>query len=128
MPMSPGMRVLIVDDDVDRATRLATALAGVGYAVSLRDNSLEGLVAVEDEQPALVILDWGLPFIDATTFLHALRAGLPIPPPVVALLDAATDPAAAARAGARASLHTAADPNEIVQLVRALLPPPASIA
>ncbi len=126
--MSVGTRVLIVVADATVAMRLAIALETVGYEVIVTTDGLDGLVAIEEEHPALVVLDWALPFIDGPIFLHALQAGLPAPPPVLALLDTTTDPAQAQQVGARASLVPSTDTDQLVQLVHTLLLPPASIA
>ena len=130
MPMRAGIRVLIVVADATMARRLATALETAGYDVIVTTDGLDGLVAIEEDHPALVVLDWALPFIDGPIFLHALRAGLPAPPPVLALLDATTDPAEAQRLGVLASLVLvpSTDTDQLVQLVHTLLLPPASTA
>jgi CheY-like chemotaxis protein len=82
-------RVLVVDWDEGEARALAAALAAAGWAVSVRLNSLDGLVAVEDERPALVVLRWDMPHIDGDVFVRAVAAGLPAPPPILALAAAA---------------------------------------
>ena len=128
MPMSAGTRVLIVVADATVARRLAAALETAGYHVIVTTDGLDGLVAVEEDRPALVVLDWALPFIDGPTFLRALQAGLPTLPPVIALLDATADSVRTQQVGARASLVPSTDTDQLVQLVQALLLPPASIA
>ena len=128
--MTARTRVVVVAADTTVATRLAAALEAAGYAVTVTTDSLDGLVAVEEEHPALVVLDWALPFIDGPTFLHVLQVGLPTPPPVLALLDATTDPAQVQRLGVRASLVLvpSTSTDQLVQLVHTLLLPPASTA
>ena len=102
----PRGPVLIVDDDAVEATVLSTALRAAGYRVLHRADSLAGLEAVEDEHPVVVVLDWGLPFIDGTTFLSVLRIGLPTPPPVIALR------AIASKGGARDTEPPSAEARE----------------
>ena len=75
-------RILVVDDS-EGAAAVSDALTAVGYLVSRTARGLAGLVAVEEEAPALIILWWAMPFIDGRIFLTALRSGLTAPPPVV---------------------------------------------
>jgi DNA-binding response OmpR family regulator len=113
-------RILVVDDG-DGATTVADALTAVGYAVSRTPRGLAGLVAVEEEEPALIVLSWATPFIDGRVFLTALRTGLSAPPPVVALVDPGDDPAPVRDAGARAVLPKPVDARSLVDEVRRLL-------
>lgn len=81
-------RVLVVDWDEGEAHALAAALTAAGWAVSVRSNSVDGLVAVEDEPPALVVLRWDMPHIDGEVFVRAMAVGLAAPPPVLVLAAA----------------------------------------
>lgn len=121
MTFVAGMRILVVTGDAARAADLRAALTAAGYAVIVRTDSLEGLIAVEKDSPALVVLDWAMPFIDGAIFVHALRAGLHHPPPVVAFAGPATDPAAVRGAGATAVLPAPPDSGDVVQAVRHVL-------
>lgn len=78
-------RVVLVDWDEGEAHALAAAFAAAGWEASVRLNSIDGLVAVEDERPALVVLRWDMPYIDGDTFVRAMAAGLATPPPVLVL-------------------------------------------
>lgn len=113
-------RILVVDNG-DYAATVADALTAVGYVVSRTPRGLAGLVAVEEEEPALIVLSWGMPFIDGRVFLAALRAGLPMPPPVVALVDPSDDPALVREAGAHAVLSKPVDTRSLVDEVGRLL-------
>ncbi len=124
MPAEPAPhtgRVLLVDDDPAAAERFATALRAQGYTVALATDSLQGLVAVEAWMPALVVLDWALPFIPGRIFLSSLRVGLDEPPPVL-VLDG-TNPSEALVAGASAVVAPTADPALVVQTVQTMLMP-----
>ncbi len=121
MTGAAGTRILVVTSDVAQAADLRAALTSAGYAVTVRGDSLEGLIAVEKEAPALVVLDWAMPFIDGAIFVHALRAGLPHPPPVVALARLDVDPAGVRDAGATEVLHAPPDSQEVVRAVRRIL-------
>ena len=113
--------VLVVDGDATRAAGIAQALAAAGYRVTVRTESLEGLIAVEKERPDLIVLEWGMPFIGGDIFLYALRAGLTQPPPVVAIGDAEVSREGVLDAGASAYLPGTPLPGELIEVVSALL-------
>ncbi len=121
MTCTAGTRILVVTGDAAAAADLKAALTAAGYAVLLRADSLDGLIAVENESPALVVLDWAMPFIDGAIFVHALRAGLRHPPPVVAFAGPGTDPAHVRDAGAAAVLAAPPKAGDIVAAVRRVL-------
>ena len=121
MPGSSRGPVLIVDDDADEAALLSTALRAAGYRVLHHTDSLAGLEAVEDADPLVVVLDWGLPFVDGAVFVQALQVGLPTPPSVVALIDGTADPQHVRRCGVQAVLHRPPTPAELVHVVTHLV-------
>src|SRR5262245_32036515 len=115
-----GARILVVSADTGVASAASAALGAAGYDVRWERDSLAGLVAVESWQPALVVLDWALPFISGAIFLHTLTTGLAAPPPVIALVDPAAV-ADARRAGASAALVRPVAIPQVVQRVDELL-------
>ena len=116
--------ILIVEDDAAHAAALSVALAAAGYAIQRSTDAVSGLVAVQARRPAVIVLNWQLPFVGGQVFVRALREGLATPPPVVAV-DASGDPAAALAAGAAVVLPPTDDPTPVVQAVRTLLTPEA---
>jgi PAS domain S-box-containing protein len=69
-----GRRVLIVDDNTDAAQMLKDGLEGLGYVV---EAAYEGPAALERArifQPAVVLLDIGLPGMDGYEVARALRS------------------------------------------------------
>ena len=113
--------VLIVDDDVAQAEQVAAVLEAVGFRTVRAADAVEGLVAVEERQPDLVVLDWQLPFIDGRIFIRALRAGLERPPPVVVLAPPEVAAEAVLQAGGAARVTTPPEPGDLLQAVRAAL-------
>lgn len=72
--------VLVIDDDPAILETVAEILADEGYSVATARNGLEGLVAVERERPALILLDRWMPVLDGQGFWRALRQrGLEVP-------------------------------------------------
>ena len=115
------MRILVIDDDQQQASEVTAVLTATGYRVKCVTDSLEGLVAIEDEGPDLIILDWAMPFITGAIILKVMRTGLTRPPPVVALAAEDVDQAVVLEAGAAACLIAPPSPYSLVHTVRALL-------
>ena len=80
--ITPGARVLVVDDDSDGAEAAGKLLETFGCEVSLVISAGEALERVEDGAPIdLVFSDVVMPDIDGLEFaerLHELRPGLPV--------------------------------------------------
>lgn len=87
MPMSKKNRsatcILVVSSDAQQAIAIIPALVAAGYAVGHTTDGADGLIMVEQQQPALVLLEWGMPLISGAVFTRALHAGLPAPPPAL---------------------------------------------
>jgi signal transduction histidine kinase/BarA-like signal transduction histidine kinase len=69
-----GLRVLVVDDNVDAAEMLATLLEMNGYAVSVEFDGASALATALRERPAVALLDIGLPDMDGMELARRLRA------------------------------------------------------
>jgi len=81
-------RVLVIEDDVDIRSFLATNLEAGGFAVTAVGRGREGLNRAAEESPALVILDLGLPDMDGIDVVRRLRERSDIP---IIILSARTD-------------------------------------
>jgi PAS domain S-box-containing protein len=75
-----GIRVLVVDDNVDAAELLAECLAVDGFDVRVANDAPEALAIVETWEPYVAILDIGLPGMDGYELATRLRARLPSVP------------------------------------------------
>ena len=82
------MRILLVEDDAVLRTTLTIALTSEGHHVLPAGDGRTAIQAVREDQPDVVVLDLGLPDIDGTEVLAAVRAGSSIP---VLILSARTD-------------------------------------
>ena len=58
---APGPKVLVVDDNEDAADSLATLLGVMGYSVRTAYDGPEGIEAADEFEPAVALLDIGLP-------------------------------------------------------------------
>jgi len=65
--------LLLVEDDPDILRLLNTTLTFRGYRVVTASNGKEGLEAVQQEHPALVIADIMMPKLDGFGLVHRLR-------------------------------------------------------
>ena len=81
----PSARVLVVDDNVDAADTLADVLRKVGYEVLVAHDAPAALHAAGEFQPAIALLDIGLPVMDGYELARRLRASLATPPRLIAV-------------------------------------------
>lgn len=56
-----GHRIVIVEDSATQALQLCSLLESYGLEVIVADNGVDGLQAVQDFQPAAVVLDLEMP-------------------------------------------------------------------
>ena len=68
-----GMRVLVVDDNIDLVMMLASSLRQRGYSVQSAYTGPEGLKIAEQWRPDVIILDIGLPGLDGYEVARRLR-------------------------------------------------------
>jgi PAS domain S-box-containing protein len=66
--------IMIVDDNADAASSLATLLHATGHKVTAYENGKKALDAAAKEAPQVCILDIGLPDIDGYELARRLRA------------------------------------------------------
>ena len=67
-------RVLVVDDNVDSATALATILGLSGYDVRMAHDGQQALVVDAEFRPEVVLLDIGLPVMSGHEVARRIRA------------------------------------------------------
>jgi len=72
--------ILVIDDDPAILSTVADILLDEGYTVQKASNGVEGLAALEQRSPALILLDMRMPVLDGWGFVQALRErGLEVP-------------------------------------------------
>jgi signal transduction histidine kinase/CheY-like chemotaxis protein len=69
-----GLRVMVVDDNVDAAQMLAALLEVQGHAVSVEYDARGALERARRERPDVLLLDIGLPDMDGYELARCLRA------------------------------------------------------
>lgn len=116
-----GARILIVDDE--RAIRrfLRTILQAHGYEVVEAERGQDGLSAVAQYRPDLVILDLGLPDMDGIEVTRHLREWSELPIIILSVREQETDKIAALDAGADDYLTKPFGAGELMARLRAAL-------
>ena len=119
-----GLRLLVVDDELDARTLVARLLERQGALVTLASSAAEAYALLERQRFDLLISDIGMPGEDGYALLRKLRkSGAPTAAlPAVALTAyvGAEDRIRALRAGYRTHLAKPIDPCELVIVVAAL--------
>ena len=76
-PPPVGKRILVVDDNRDAADSLSMVLKFLGADVRVAHDGPEALAAFEAYDPAVVLLDIGLPGMDGYEVARRIRSGFP---------------------------------------------------
>lgn len=83
--------VLVVDDDASIVNTVSAVLGDEGYDVATASNGQLALRHLEDQVPALVLLDMRMPVMDGWQFAQEVRRrGLDVP---IVVMTAAQDAA-----------------------------------
>ena len=113
--------VLVVDDEPNIADLVDLYLAREGYRVLKAGTGQEGLDAVRDHRPRLVVLDVGLPDIDGLEVCRRLRRTSQIPVIFLTARDGEVDRVLGLELGGDDYLTKPFSPAELVARVRAVL-------
>ena len=73
VPTLPALRILLVEDNVDVADKLAALLRRDGHEVRLERDGAAAVMAVSAFQPSAVLLDIGLPLMDGYQVARQIR-------------------------------------------------------
>ncbi len=77
--LKAAARILIVDDEPQILRVLRTALSTQGYALRVAANGVEGLIAMKEWPPDLVITDLAMPQMDGVTLCREIRSFSQVP-------------------------------------------------
>ena len=113
--------VLIVDDEPQIRRLLTVSLEANGYRVLSAANGQEGLVLAAQHQPALVILDLGLPDLSGQEVLRRLRDWSRAPVIVLSVRDDEKGKVAALDAGADDYVTKPFNTDELLARLRVAL-------
>lgn len=121
---APKHRVLIVDDDAGLRELVRVSLEADGCTVREASSADEGLAALADEPPDLILLDVEMPSVDGWEMLRLVRErhGVDAIPVVMYSGKVNADSAAAAQErGAQAFVGKPFDPEHLLASTRQLL-------
>lgn len=121
--------ILIVDDEKNIRLMLRTALSTDGYTVEEATNGREGLKALEQRKPEVMILDLSMPELDGMGVLNAIKVMHAAQRPRIIVLTAYGSISVAVKAtrlGAMDFLEKPVSPDEVRESVEAAMAQPAS--
>jgi excisionase family DNA binding protein len=119
-----GPLVLIVDDDDKLREFVRVNLEMEGYTVREAASAREGLAALEEQSPDLVLLDVMMPEMDGWEMLRQLheRHGMGAIPVIVFSGQVEEDAGEVAARGAQAFIGKPFSPQSLIERTKALLP------
>lgn len=117
-----GLDVLVVDDEPAIRQALERMLRYEGFAVRVAAGGHEALAAINEQAPAVVVLDVAMPDLDGVAVTRHLRArGVDVPICILSARDEVEDRVAGLRSGADDYLVKPFAPQELTARVHALL-------
>ncbi|QAY70275.1 response regulator [Xylanimonas protaetiae] len=117
--MTPGNRVLVVDDDAALARALAINLKAHGWDVTVAHNGTEALDAASSARHDVVVLDLGLPDIAGLDVIEGIRGWSHVPIVVLSARQLGEDKVDALDAGADDYVTKPFAMNELLARLRA---------
>lgn len=117
-------QVLVIDDHQPTVQLIRSALEGLGLEVRTARNGAEGLLAVNEEKPDLVILDVMMPVLDGFQTLKVLQGSPETRELPVIMLTARSsdiDVAHGWRSGVTSYLTKPFSLDQLVSMVRRVL-------
>lgn len=119
--MRDGDIILVIEDDVPIRRFLHTTLESEGFAVSEATDGARGLTLSQEQKPALIILDLGLPDMDGVEVARQLRTRTSAPILVLSARSQEDAKIAALDAGADDYLTKPFGVGELMARIRAAL-------
>lgn len=123
MPDAP--HVLVVEDDEDVITLMVEILKHEGFAVTVAEDGLAGLLKIQTGTPDVALLDIMMPNVDGVRVLEQLlEEGEGTTAVPVIVMTGSPDGAARSRAllGAENVFEKPFDPDDLLSRIRAVLP------
>jgi excisionase family DNA binding protein len=119
-----GPRILIVDDDPGLRGFVRASLELEGYTVREAGSAEEGLTALEEESPDLILLDVMMPKVDGWEMLRRVqeRHGVGAIPVLMFSGKVEESAAEAASRGAQGFIGKPFDPQQLIESAKQMLP------
>jgi excisionase family DNA binding protein len=119
---SSAARVLVVDDDAALRDFIRTNLEADGYAVREAASADEGLAALDEEPPDLILLDVQMPRMDGWEMLRRMQERHGVEAIPVIMYSGKLDQAGEAESrGAQAFIGKPLDPGRLLAATKQLL-------
>jgi PAS domain S-box-containing protein len=120
-----GVRVLVVEDDIETRDMLAAMLDRGGFSYRVATRASEALTVLDDWRPDVIVSDIGMPDMDGYEFARLLRArpaseGGDIPALALSAFARAEDRDLALRSGYQAHVSKPVEPADLVKAITAL--------
>lgn len=116
-----GVRILIIDDEIQIRKLLRVALTGHGYEVAEASSGQEGLNEAALYRPDIIVLDLGLPDMDGLEVVHRLREWSKTPVIILSVKEQESVKIAALDAGADDYLTKPFGMGELLARIRAAM-------
>ena len=125
LPSLQGLKVLVVDDEVDTRELISEVLKECGSEVVLSRSAAEALEALEQHKPDILISDLGMPDEDGYSLISKIRSlpperGGQIPAAALTAYARAEDRMRVLRSGFQFHLPKPVDSAELVTVVASL--------
>lgn len=118
----PALSILVVDDDSGLRQFLRAHLETEGYAVREARSAEEGLSALEEESPDLILLDVMMPSMDGWEMLRRVQESHGVDAiPVIMYSGKLDESAHAEERGAQAFIGKPFDPRQLLEATKQLL-------
>ena len=124
-PSTSGPLVLIVDDDERLREYVRVNLEAEGYLVREAASAEEGLAALDEESPDLILLDVMMPKVDGWEMLQRVQEKHGVGAIPVIMFSGKVDEESAAEAtsrGAQGFIGKPFDPRALIESTKQLLP------
>ena len=113
--------ILVVEDESSIASFVALYLKNAGYGVRTAATGGEALTSVEEDSPALIVLDLMLPDIDGIEVCRRIRATSDVPILMLTARDEDVDKIIGLEVGADDYMTKPFNPRELVARVKSIL-------
>lgn len=122
--MSPGKKILIVEDEPDFRVALRMRLEANGYDIVEADDGISGLDEVRRQNPDLIILDVMMPRMDGFKVARLLKYSAKykhVPLMMLTVMSQESDRAMGRSVGADAYLTKPYKPQELLSTISTLI-------
>jgi DNA-binding response OmpR family regulator len=113
--------VLIVDSHRETVSLLEKALTQEGFQVISSDSGQAALARASQEKPDLILVDWGLPDMDAYEFMRLHHRSVPTPIIILAAAAGTETRVRSLEVGADDFVVRPVSPRELALRIRAVL-------